>query len=163
MYIQGIDPTETFSSTNANSRRGLPFKLGQRGMDSNGYEYIFVEADEAVTQYAACVIAEDFGVEMVDTTSTAADAGQGKGVGVAQTALTSGYFGWIMVNGIGSCLGAASCVKYTELNSTATAGTLDDDATAGAEVINGIVFSVTLTGAAATACVINHPLVSRTL
>ncbi len=150
-----IDPTQITSDI----RR----KLGEFGTDGSGNEYVYVKAGEAITQYAACLIDTNYNIVMADTGTSAPDAGQGKGVCVPQVAITNAYYGWALIKGRGSVLGAASCAKFTELNTTATDGTLDDDATAGAEVINGIVFDTTLTGAAATSAVINYPIVGRTL
>jgi hypothetical protein len=139
------------------------YVLGTVASSNDGNYYQYVKAGEAYTQYACGLIDEDYTIVMATTTTSAPGAGQGKAVGVPQIALTSGYYGWALVKGTGSVLGAASCVKFTELNTTATAGTLDDDATSGAEVISGIVFDTTLTDAAATSAVINYPLVGRTL
>lgn len=139
------------------------YVLGTVASSNDGNYYQYVKAGEAITQYATCLIDENYNIVMATTTTSAPDAGQGKAVCVPQIALTNAYYGWVLVKGTGSVLGAASCVKYTELNTTATAGTLDDDATAGAEVISGIVFDTTLTGAAATSAVINYPFVGRTL
>jgi hypothetical protein len=139
------------------------FVLGNIGFSNDGNYYIYVKAGEAITQYAASLIDENFNIVMATTTTSAPDAGQGKAVCVPQIALTNAYYGWALIKGTGSVLGAASCVKFTELNTTATAGTLDDGPDSGAEVINGIVFDTTLTGAAATTAVINRPFVGRTL
>ena len=59
---------------------------------------------------------------------------------------------------------ATLAAAYTLINSTGTAGQLDDDATAGAEVIDGIALDAAVGGAAATAAgFINWPKVGRTL
>ena len=139
------------------------FVLGTIGFSNDGKYYRYVKAGEAITQYAASLIDSSFNIVMATTTTSAPDAGQGKAVCVPQIALTNAYYGWALVDGVGVVLGAASCVKFTELNTIATDGTLDDDKTSGAEVINGIVFTVTLTGAAATSAIIYYPSVGRTL
>lgn len=137
------------------------FELGTRHYDQNtGKEYVYVLADEAITAAAAVVIPEDHGVEMVDTTSTASAFGDR--VGVANTALTSGYYGWVQIYGATTLSVGSSCAANTAINSTATAGRLDDDATTGAEVINGIV----TTGAESSnlaAAILTYPTVGATL
>lgn len=137
------------------------FELGTKHRDQNNdKEYIYVLADEAITATSAVVIPEDHGVEMVDTTSTASAFGDR--VGVANTALTSGYYGWVQIYGATTLNVATSCAANKAINSTATAGRLDDDATSGAEVINGIV----TTGAEssnAAAAILTYPTVGATL
>jgi hypothetical protein len=139
------------------------FGLGEIGTDGSGNTYIYVKAAVANAAYEACLIDENYYTTPATTTTSAPGTGAGKAVCVPQIALTINYYGWALIKGTGTLLGAASCVKYTELNTTATSGVLDDDATAGAEVINNIAFDTTLTDAAATTCVLNYPNVGRTL
>ena len=142
---------------------GYSFGLGDIAFGSDGSAWIHVVADEAITGAGyAVVIHEDFGIEMVDTTSTATAFGQM--VGVPAVAFASGEYGWVQV--LGTCVvrGAASAAANTALNSTATAGQVDDDATEGAEVIDGVVFTTAVGGAAATqAAMLVWPKVGATL
>jgi hypothetical protein len=165
MYIGGINPTATYSSTSVNEKVvGLPFALGSRGLDSNGVEYVFGKSAAGVAAYAVALLDEGFDAVEASTTTSAPGAGAGKMVGIPQVAIAAGYYGWFLRNGVGKLAkGAASCVKFTQLNTTGTAGVVDDDATAGAEVIERLAFSATLTSAAATACVAAYPSVGRTL
>jgi hypothetical protein len=158
MYIGGINLSATYASAAV-----APFKLGSAGMDADGNEYLFVKASGAAAAYNCSLVDEAFLAVPATTTTSAPGTGAGKRVCVPQIAIADTYLGWAMVKGLGKVLGAASCVKYTQINTTGTAGVLDDDATAGAEIINNIAFSATLTGAAATACVMDHPVVGRTL
>lgn len=101
---------------------------------------------------------------MSTTTTTAPGAGAGKPVGVATGAVTASYYCWVQIYGVCVVRVAASCAAYTLINSTATAGQLDDDATAGAEVINGLVLDVANGGSAGTvAAFAQFPNVGRTL
>jgi hypothetical protein len=101
---------------------------------------------------------------MLTTTSTAPGTGQGRPVGVAATAIASGGFGWVQVLGNCSVRAAASCAAYTQLNTVATSGVIDDDATAGARVIEGLVLTTGPGGAEATAVgYCQWPQVGRTL
>lgn len=138
-------------------------KVGQVASFNDGNEYIYVKAGEAITQYAVCLIDESYNIVMATDTLSAPGAGQGKLVCIPQIALTNAYYGWALICGTGKALGAASCAKFTQLTTSATSGVVDDATTTGLEVVDGLVFSATLTGAAATACVVSYPVVGRTL
>ena len=105
-----------------------------------------------------------FIASMSTTTTTAPGTGAGKIVGAARAAVAANGFGWLQIFGAGNVRVAASCAAYTLINSTATAGQLDDDASAGAEIIDGIVLDVANGGAAGVvAGWFNWPKVGRTL
>ncbi len=160
-YIIGITPSQVWTSTEI-----PPFRPGQRGKDDDGNEYLFVQADASgVTQYYAAVVTSSaFVVDMIDTTNSAPGAQAGGIVCVPQVAIAASGYGWGLINGVGSVRTAASAAKGTLLNTTATAGQLDDDATAGAEVINGIALTAATGGAAAsTVAYLTYPSVGRTL
>ena len=106
-------------------------------MTDDGKEYIYLLADEAITgQGYSVVVDADYGCSMADTTSTAGT--RGKVVAVPEIAVTSGYYFWGQVKGVAEVRVAASCAANATPNSTATGGVLDDDATAGAEVVEGM-------------------------
>ena len=77
--------------------------------------------------------------------------GHGTRVGVAQAAATAGQFCWYQVFGQCSALTAGAVAIGTRLNTTATAGAIDDDGTAGARPILGAVFKTAAAGAAVSA------------
>ncbi len=134
----------------------------------NGYqEFIYGRADGAVTGLGfLCVEATGFDFAMATTTTTAPGAsGPGSRCGAAQAALADNQYGWFQIYGKGSVRTLASAAKGTQLNSTATGGAVDDDATAGAEVINGLVIGTATGGAAATNAdaLFSYPTVGRTL
>lgn len=162
MYVMGIDPTANDETPK--------FSLGQLGaqVTSAGTKvFMYCQADASgITGdgYVCVIDGSSFSADMIDTTNSAPDAGQGKPVGVARAAVTASYYCWLQVYGPGVVRVAASANDYDELNSTATAGQLDDDATAGAEVVDGIVLDTANGGAAATAAGwLNWPKVGRTL
>jgi len=160
-YIIGITPSQVWTSTEI-----PPFRPGQRGKDDDGNEYLFVQADASgVTQYYSAVVTTTaFVVDMIDTTNSAPGAQAGGIVCVPQVAIAASGYGWGLICGVGSVRTAASAAKGTLLNTTATAGQLDDDATAGAEVINGIALTAATGGAAAsTVAYLTYPNVGRTL
>ncbi len=147
------------------------FRLGTVGGyddPTNGYqEFVYGRADGAVTGAGyLCVEETGFDFAMATTTTTAPGAsGPGTRCGAAQAALADNEYGWFQIYGKGSLRTLASAAKGTQLNSTATAGAVDDDATAGAEVINGLVLGTATGGTAATNAdaVFSYPTVGRTL
>lgn len=161
MYIIGIDPTDV--SATAKYTLGA---LGANTTSAGTKVYMYVKANGAITGdgYVVDIDGSSFDAAMSSTTTTAPGTGAGKAVGVARAAFTTLYYGWVQVFGAGTVRVAASCAAYTIINSTATAGQLDDDAAVGAEVIDGIVLDVAAGGAAATvAGFLNYPKVGRTL
>jgi hypothetical protein len=147
------------------------FRLGTVGGyddPTNGYqEFIYGRADGAVTGAGyLCVEETGFDFAMVTTTTTAPGAsGPGSRCGAAQAALADNEYGWFQIYGKGSVRTLASAAKGTQLNSTATGGAVDDDATAGSETISGLVLG-TATGAAAATnadAIFSYPVVGRTL
>jgi hypothetical protein len=167
MYIIGIDPTQVSAGTAADPAVA---QLGQLGFNvtSAGIKgYIYVkDSGSGITGdgYVALVDGSAFTAVMATTTTSAPGTGAGKAVGVARAAVTAGYYCWLQIYGPGTIRTSASCAAYTLINTTATAGQLDDDATAGAEVIDGIVLDTATGGAAAvTAGFIQWPRVGRTL
>ena len=166
MYVFGIDPTSVRTSTEVPE-----FGLGQIGLNatSSGATkgYIYVQDSGATITgdgYVALIDGSAFTAIMATTTTSAPGTGAGKMAGVARAAIAASGYGWLQILGPGTVRTAASCVAYTLINTTATAGVLDDDASSGAEVIEGIVLDVATGGSeASTAGVINWPKVSRTL
>lgn len=178
----GIDPTKVRTSA-----EGAEFKLGSMGyeqesagaptaamgvtggsgsQDNSTKIYMYVEAGEAITGdgYVVLVDGSAFTAVQATTTAAAPGTGTGKAVGVARAAIASGGFGWVQIYGSGVVRVSALAVAYTRLNTTATAGQLDDDATVGARVIDRVVLDVTAGGAAGTvAAWINYPTVGATL
>jgi hypothetical protein len=154
------------------SATGVPaFRLGTVGGyddPTNGYqEFVYGRASGAVTAAGyACVEATGFDFAMASTTTTAPGAsGFGTRVGVAQAALADNEYGWFQIFGKGSVRTLASAAKGTRLNTTATAGALDDDGTAGSEAIFGLVLGTATGGAEATNAdaMLAYPTVGTTL
>lgn len=153
------------------SAEGPEFRVGSRFIyddPADGFkEYIYVTAGEAITAAGyLCCFNKASTVEMVDLTATTPGTkGPGARCGAAQAAIASGGYGWLQVYGKGSLRTLASAAVGTQLNSTATPGAVDDDATAGAEVISGIVLGTATGGAEATNADahFNYPSVLRTL
>jgi len=142
---------------------GQEFALGEVARGDKGTEWIYIQAASAIAQYDAVQIDENFSAQPASTTTT--DAARGDMIGIAQTAIASGEYGWIARRGTGLKVNAgASCAANTALNSTGTAGQLDDDASVGAEAIDGIVLSAANGGAAGPVdCILNSPDIGATL
>lgn len=161
MYLIGIDPTVTSTSP--------VYGLGDLGANvtSSGTKiYMYVKASGAITGagYVVDIDGSAFTAVMSTTTTAAPGTGQGKSVGVAPLAFANNDYGWVQVYGPGLVRVAASCAAYTNLNTTATAGQIDDDATTGARQINGLVLDVANGGSAGTAAGwINWPRIGNTI
>lgn len=145
------------SASQVGSASAAPaFRLGTvGGFDHPDYgyqEFIYGRANGAVTGAGyLCVEETGFNFAMASTTSTAPGAsGAGSRCGAAQAALADNEYGWFQIYGKGSLRTLASAAKGTRLNSTATGGAVDDDATIGSEAINGLVLGTATGGAAAT-------------
>lgn len=166
MYITGMKVDRVRTSS-----EGPEFELGTRGAvkvaGTGTREYLYVQDSGAgITGagYVVLVSAANVAI-MASTTTSAPAAGAGKPVGVAAAAIAASGYGWVQIAGPCAAIRvSASAAAYTLLNTTATAGQLDDDATAGAEVINGLALNAANGGAAGTvAGVLNYPDVGRTL
>ena len=151
---------------------GIPqFRVGTVGGytdDSKGYqEFVYGKASGAITGAGyLCTETTGFVFTLATvTTTTPGTAGFGTRVGAAQAAITDTGFGWFQIYGKGSLRTAASCAKGTRLNTTATAGVADDDATAGSEAIVGLVLGTATGGAEATNAdaMFTYPSVATTL
>jgi hypothetical protein len=150
---------------------GVPaFRLGTvGGYDDpvNGYqEFVYGRADGAVTGVGfLCVEATGFDFAMVTTTNTAPGAnGHGSRLGAAQAVLADNQYGWFQIYGKGSLRTAGAAAKGTRLNTTATGGAVDDDATGGSRALNGVVLGTATVGAATSAdALFSYPTVGATL
>ena len=161
-YILGIDPLDVSSTAK--------FGVGQRGMNvttSGVKEYVYVKDSGAGVTGAGYVVLINesaFTAIMASTTTSAPGTGQQKPAGVASAAVTASYYYWAQVYGPADIRVAASCAAFTTLNTTATAGQLDDDASAGAEVINGLGLTAARAASAGTAAgSLSYPFVGVTL
>ncbi|TXH12209.1 MAG: hypothetical protein E6R03_13330 [Hyphomicrobiaceae bacterium] len=164
--IIGILPSQVTAAT------AIPaYRLGTRG----GYdhptlgrqEFVYGRANGAITGLGyVCLEATGFDFVLATTTTSApGSSGPGSRVGVAQAALADNEYGWFQVYGKGSIRTLASAAKGTRLNTTATGGAVDDDGTAGAESITGLVIMTASGGAAETNAdgMICEPVVGVTL
>jgi hypothetical protein len=163
MNIIGADPSQSFTATELQNT-GKGFGLGDRFTANDGKEYVFVLAGVGGITGAGYVgiIDEAYSAVMATLTTSATAFGDMVGVGVAAIAASS--YGWLQVKGPCVILGNALCAANVRINTTATAGQLDDDGTAGSEVVEGVALTAAVGGAAATAAaIISYPRIGATL
>jgi hypothetical protein len=121
------------------------FALGERVKATDGQEYVYVQADGAITRYNYVCIDENF--QAVKGTKALVDVGHQ--IGFAQIAFADNAYGWVAVKGSNlNALLAASCLPDVALYTTSTAGVLDDASTSQTK-IDGIV-AITTAGACST-------------
>lgn len=126
----------------------LPAALGDVGSDING-DWIFVQADGAVAQYAFVAISDDGQAKELTTVVAGSNNLQ---AGAAQVAAADNEYLWVWIGGIGGGgVGtgikgkvAAAYVADANLNTTAVAGVADDASTT---LIKNVVGLTTVVGA----------------
>lgn len=135
-------------------------------VDTDGEkEYVYVQYGAGGSTGAgyAMVIDALGGAVMVTTTNAAPGTGTGKRCGVAMAAAAANQYGWLQIKGKGVVRCAAAVAVWTRMNTTATAGALDDDATTGARAIDGIALHTAAGGAGNAVCQLENPRVGVTL
>jgi len=142
---------------------GIPgFKVGSLGVDSDGKVYQFVRANGAGVIGDVMAIDEVYDADQVTTTVSAPGTGAGLPCGVCVATLADNEWGWLQVKGVVAAINVAtSAAVHTILNTTATAGRLDDDSTAGAEDMIGITTTAAESGNLA-AGILNWPAIGIT-
>ena len=158
----GIDLTAIYASVSAGSTSTFPATPGETVMTSNNGRYIFARAESTIAQFDAVVFStfSDSAsttpiLRAVPITTTNAAALGFSMVGVAQTAITSAYYGWIGLNGSLRTNLLIGCNPKVPLYTTATAGSLDDT-TVSSGYIQGIVANTSATSASAPFCIVNN-------
>lgn len=137
-------------------------RLGQIGRGVNGAEWEYVQFNSgSIVAGHLVVIDRDF----VATTITTAASPRGNRCGVVMAATASaGTFGWVQRQGQANIRVLANAAANARLNTTATAGILDDDGTAGSKQIEGIHLQVANGGATANVeGTLNGPIIGVTI
>ncbi len=120
----------------------LPVKLMDVGSSTEG-EFVFVQADGAIDQYAFVKIENDGQAAMLTTTNAGSN---GLLVGVAQVAAANDEYLWVWVGGLnGGGVGKGirgklltGYVAKNNINTTATAGVADDTSTTKIAYVVGL-------------------------
>ena len=162
MYILGMDPSQVWAAAEVPG-----FATGTLGANDLGQIFEFAQSDASTTLTPGDVMTlnQRLGtMQRAATSNTDPGDGQGKAVGIACGAIEADGWGWVQRAGYSYTDVAVltGCAKGTVLNSTATTGSLDDDATAGSEVIEGLTTTEAESGGFAQG-VLHWPYVGRTL
>lgn len=139
---------------------GKGFGLGDVHTDSAGKEYVYVQADGAISANDVVIITEAYQADAIDTTNSAGAIGDR--VGVAPADFADDDYGWVQVKGPCTINVATSASANTKLNTTGTAGRVDDDATTGAETIQGL-YTTAAESSNAAAGMLLYPFIDATL
>lgn len=127
--------------------------LGLRVAATDNQEYVYVQANGAITQYDAVGIDENYQAAAL----TDAMAADGWFIGFAQVAFADNDYGFVATKGSNVRVRvAANCAADVPLYTTATAGVLDDAST-GVTNIDGIVAVAAVTAATNTEIIATSP------
>lgn len=160
MYLAGMNFGEIVPS--GNSKEGKAFGLGDRATSADGKEYVWLQASAAITGAGyVCFITTANLATMLSTSNDAI----GNRVAIAPAAMATGDQGWFQVFGFADSVQVlASCAANVRVNTTATAGALDDDGTAGAMSILGLVLSTARAASQGNApAILSYPTIGVTL
>jgi len=116
-----------------------PFEVGTLAEATDGGLWVYVLAEEALGQYDAVAIDENFVASQA--TDTEADDSWKFGVAAA-TAIADESYGWVQCRGPTTVFVTGSCAPDVPLFVSATAGAITDNTTVGTR-IKGIVTTTT--------------------
>lgn len=139
------------------------FPVGTKSIDSQGGSWVYVQAGEAIDQYAACKVDKDFQLTQLTTAISGAEPTD---VGIAQVAFANDEYGFVFEGPGGGdnsgikVLALTLCATDVKLYTTATAGRIDDTAT---DLIAGLMLCSTNAagGTVATECYAVQKLVTN--
>ena len=151
--IQGANPLDVDTVAQ--------FALGTANRDDEAKEWIYVQAGSGgLTASQAASINGSYSA--VATTTTLSLFGQL--VGIPAVAIAANSYGWVQTFGACTINVAASCAANVRLNTTATAGRLDDDNTVGAKSLTNVALTVANGGSVANvAAFLSRPVIAATL
>jgi len=130
------------------------FVLGSRHVDYDGDEYVYVHANGAITGAGyTCIIDSAYEAAMVSTSNDLAN----NLIGVPLAAFADNDYGWLAIRGTHQVRATSGALLNVSLNTTATAGLLDDDATAGAFKVTGLALTATAGSTTNVLAVLNYP------
>lgn len=136
------------------------FNLGHRCFGDVGGEWVYCKYGGTLAAGDFVVIDKDYNASGLTTTNGL----RGMRVGVTKIAGASTNWGWFQI--AGGCAGrtAAAIAANAQLNTTATAGAIDDDAAGGSKRIDGIYIPTAAGGATTnTEFHLNFPVIGATL
>lgn len=139
----GVDLSKQVAGNTSDDNNEWP--LGHTVKAGDGQEWVYVQANGAITQYDCVALDENYQAAAI--TSTLAKAGYG--IGFAQAAFDDDDFGWVATRGSNITVRVAgSCAADVQLYTSGTAGVLDDTSTG--TLIRGVVAITTNSTTAAS-------------
>lgn len=136
------------------------FNLGQRASGDLGGEFVYCKASATLAAGDFVVIDKDYNVTGLTTTNGL----RGMRIGTVRQAATSANWLWVQIAGGVPGRTAAAVAANAQLNTTATAGAIDDDAAVGSKRIDGIYIPTAAAGATTnTEFHLNFPVIGATL
>ena len=130
------------------------FRLGSRHEDESGNEYVYVHANGAITGAGyTCIIDSAYEAAMVSTSNDLAN----NMIGIPLAAFADNDYGWLAVKGTAQVRATSGALLNVSLNTTGTAGLLDDDATAGSFKVVGLALTATAGSTTNVLAVLNFP------
>ena len=111
------------------------FEVGSRYTGTDGTEWVYVQANGAITQYDCVAIDENYQAAPMTT----ALGNTGAIVGFAQVAFTNDYYGWVAVGGTNITVRCEVATADQTLRTTVSAGVLSTASTASAVKFAGLV------------------------
>lgn len=136
---------------------GLGFSPGDVVTTHDGKQFVFVKAGGALNAGDLVTFDGSYNASQVST----ANAVRGSRVGILVTALSSGQYGWAQTMGVASAKTAGAVAASARLNTTATAGSIDDDGSVGAFVILGASSVGSVGGAGTVSVMLAHPVIAH--
>lgn len=131
------------------------FSLGTTSIGTDGTEWVYVQANGAISQYFTVSIDENFQAAPLSNTTAATS----HKVGFAQVAFADDEYGWIPTRGTNfSVKTRASCAADVLLYSTASAGKLDDTVGGSGIAVNGVVLVVAASASASAGSTVREAL-----
>jgi hypothetical protein len=136
------------------------FNRGHRATGDFGGLFLYGQATAAVAAGDWIVFDNNYNA----TLGATANSPRGAKVAVARYAMPAGQFGWFQVEGQGPARTAGAIAAGAQINTTATPGAFDDDATVGAKRIDGVALLVAAAGAVTNAeFTLSNPVIGATL
>lgn len=151
--VAGVALTATTTGTTTDGENAK-FSLGTTVMGTDNTMWVYVQAGEAITQYMAVAIDENF--QMMKLTHALAAAGHK--IGFAQVAFSDNDLGWVCISGTNiSALLLINCAADVPLYTQATAGYLDDASVTSSVKLDGVVSVNTITASTSTEVIASWP------
>ena len=111
------------------------FLVGSRHTGSDGTEWVYVQANGAITQYDCVAIDENYQAAAMTT----ALGNTGQRPGLAQVAFADNEYGWVAIGGSNITVRVEAATADDTLRTTVSAGVLSTVSTASAVKFAGMV------------------------